>query len=51
MFSLRAEDISCSLDVLYEGLWISKLQLFIKTLDPDPHWEKMLDPGPHLDPH
>ncbi len=27
---LRAEDFSCSLDVLYEGLDISKLQFLIK---------------------
>jgi hypothetical protein len=37
MFSLRAEGFSCRLDVLYEGLGISKLQfLVIKTLNPDP---------------
>jgi hypothetical protein len=35
-FLLRAESFSCSLDVLYGGLGISKLQfLAIKTLDPD----------------
>ncbi len=46
MFSLRTEGFSCSLDVLYRGLGISKLQflikkyhffqfLVIKTLDPN----------------
>ncbi len=30
MFSLRAEGFSCSLDVFYEGLGISKLQFLKK---------------------
>jgi hypothetical protein len=61
---VRDEDFSCSLDVLYGGLGISKLQLeklklnnffiffkylVIKTLDLDPHRLKMLDPDPN--PH
>jgi hypothetical protein len=29
---LRDEDFSCSLEVLYEGLGISKLQFFIKNI-------------------
>jgi hypothetical protein len=60
-------DFSCSMDVLFEGLWISTVNwnfyptkykffssynfilfLVIKTLDPDPHWPKMLDPDPDL---
>ncbi len=40
---LRNEDLSCCLDVLYEGLGISKQKfLVIKTLDldPDPYWNQ-----------
>jgi hypothetical protein len=32
MFSLRAEGFSCSLDVLYGGLGISKLKFVIKKI-------------------
>jgi hypothetical protein len=54
---LRAEGFSCSLDVLYGGLGISKLQfLNKKMLDPDldsmnpgpKHWKTwILKPNPH----
>jgi hypothetical protein len=58
---LRAEGFSFSLDVLYGGLGISRLQFlknlnkisgrcffFIKTLDPDPYPDSLerLDPDP-----
>ncbi len=51
---MRAEGFSCSLDVLYGGLEIRKLQLqsqkllVIKTLDPDAL--EMLDPNSYQDP-
>ncbi len=59
--AVRAEGFSCSLDVLYGGLGISKLPflikeelfkkiqllcLVIKTLDPDPDSLERLDPDP-----
>ncbi len=58
---MRAEGFSCSLDVLYGGLGIIKLQFLIKkellkkfelqclvmkTLDPDQESLEMLDPDP-----
>ncbi len=53
VFFVMAEGFSSSLDVLYGGLWISKLQilvncifLVIKTLDPGPDSLEMLDPNP-----
>jgi hypothetical protein len=49
IFSFKNEDLSCSLDVLYGGIWKSKLHYFvIKTLDSDLHWPKMLNPFPDL---
>jgi hypothetical protein len=45
---LRAEGFSCSLGVLYGGLGISKLQLFIKKIKIK--FQQNLDPDPDPDP-
>ncbi len=65
MSLLRAESFSCSLDVLYEILGISKLQFFQKDIEknfscifiqflviktPDPDSEPNADPEPDADP-
>jgi hypothetical protein len=43
---LNAECFSCSIDVLYRGLGISKLQLFFIKNNPDPDSLEMLNPDP-----
>ncbi len=49
---LRDEDFYCSLNVLYGGIGIRKLQLLIKKHQFFPlYWQKMLDPDPYPDPH
>ncbi len=56
---LRDKDFSCSLDVLYGGLGIRKLQFLIKEISAVKPWiwiwiriwKKKLDPDPYPDPH